>query len=173
MVRYFYSIVAILVLATVQATQAGPLSVPLSTTSAISQPSDQHLESDNRIQSLYMLCAFYPQPDTCDSVYQRAMKDDDVSALAVKAEFKGYARYLRGIAPLTDADRKYLKENNIFVPNDFGTSNLTGLHNVINDPTLSASDRKRAVNNFLSRAVEAELYCAFNPCKGAQKEGES
>jgi hypothetical protein len=114
---------------------------------------------------LYMLCAFYPKPGTCEAVYQKALKDNSITAEAVRAEYTGYARYLNGSSPLTDADRQYLRETGILVPNDLSPANQAGLHNVINDPALTADARRAAVNNFLSRAVEAELYCGFNNCQ--------
>jgi hypothetical protein len=116
-------------------------------------------------EDLYMLCAFYPKPGTCEAVYQRALKDNSITAEAVRAEYTGYARYLNGSSPLTDADRQYLKETGILVPGDLSPANQAGLHNVINDAQLSADARRAAVNNFLSRAVEAELYCGFNSCQ--------
>jgi hypothetical protein len=116
-------------------------------------------------QDLYMVCAFYPKPDTCESVYRKAMDDNSITAEAVKAEYKGYARYLSGNATLNDADRQYLKDNGISVPNDLSAANQAGLHNVISDPSLTANEKRVAVNNFLSRAVEAELYCGFNSCE--------
>lgn len=116
-------------------------------------------------QDLYLVCAFYPQPGTCESVYQQAMNDQSISAEAVRAEYIGYVRYLNGNGSLTDADRQWLKENNIRVPNDLSAANQTGLHNVINDASLVPDSRPVAVNNFLSRAVEAELYCGLNSCE--------
>lgn len=116
-------------------------------------------------QDLYMICAFYPKPGTCESVYRKAMSDSSITAEAVKAEYTGYARYLSGAGSLTDADRQYLKDNNILVPKDLSPANQAGLHNVISDPTLVANAKRAAVNNFLSRAVEAELYCGFNSCE--------
>lgn len=116
-------------------------------------------------EDLYMLCAFYPKQGTCEMVYQQALKDNSISAEAVRAEYTGYARYLNGSASVTDADRQYLKDAGVLVPSDLNAANQTGLHNVINDPALSADARRAAVNNFLSRAVEAELYCGFNKCE--------
>lgn len=118
-----------------------------------------------RLEDLYLLCAFYPKQGTCEPVYQHALKDNSIAAEAVRAEYAGYARYLNGSAPLTDADREYLNKTGIRVPNDLSAANQTGLHNVINDAALSADARRAAVNNFLSRAVEAELYCGFNSCQ--------
>jgi hypothetical protein len=115
--------------------------------------------------NLYMLCAFYPKQGTCEAVYQRALKDNSISAEAVRAEYTGYARYLNGNSPLTEADRQYLKDNAIRMPYDLSAANQAGLHNVINDPSLDAEAKRAAVNNFLSRAVEAELYCGFNTCE--------
>ncbi len=112
-----------------------------------------------------MLCTFYPKRGTCEPVYQRALKDNSITAEAVRAEYTGYARYLNGSSPLTDEDRQYLKETGILVPSDLSVVNQAGLHNVINDPALTADARRAAVNNFLSRAVEADLYCGFNNCQ--------
>jgi hypothetical protein len=117
------------------------------------------------VEDLYMLCAFYPKPGTCEAVYQKALKDNSITAEAVRAEYTGYAQYLNGSSPLTDEDRQYLKETGILIPSDLSAVNQTGLHNVINDPALTADARRAAVNNFLSRAVEAELYCGFNSCE--------
>jgi len=113
---------------------------------------------------LYSLCAFYPKPGTCEDVYREAMQDETISAQAVKAEYEGYVRYLGGNAALTDADRQYLSRHGIRVPGDLTPANQAGLHNVINDPALSAEARLLAVNNFVSRAIQAELYCSFNHC---------
>ena len=115
-------------------------------------------------QDLYLVCAFYPKPGTCGEVYRQAMHDNSISAEAVRAEYTGYARYLNGAAPLTKADRQFLKDNGIRVSDDLSPENQTGLHNVINDVSLSADTKRAAVNNFLSRAVEAEIYCGLNGC---------
>jgi len=112
-----------------------------------------------------MVCAFYPKPGTCESVYRKAMRESAISAQAVRAEYTGYARYLTGSEILTDADRQYLRESGIAVPNDLNPINQGGLHNVINDQTLTAKEKPAAINNFLSRAVQAELYCRFNSCQ--------
>ena len=117
-----------------------------------------------------MVCAFYPKPGTCETVYQRAMKDASIAAEAVRAEYTGYARYLDGTGSLTDADRQYLKDNEVTLPPDLSAVNQAGLHHVINDPSLTADVKRVDVNNFLSRAVEAELYCGFNDCKSADVE---
>jgi len=116
------------------------------------------------VQDLYMVCAFYPKPGTCDEVYRQAMRDNSISAQAVRAEYIGYARYLGGAAALTETDRQFLKDNGIRVPEDLSPANQAGLHNVINDASLNADNKRAAINNFLSRAVEAELYCGFNSC---------
>jgi hypothetical protein len=116
-------------------------------------------------QDLYMVCAFYPKPGTCEDVYQHAMRDNSISAQAVRAEYTGYARYLNGAETLSEADRQFLKDSGIRVPQDLSPANQAGLHNVINDSSLSGDAKRAAVNNFLSRAVEAELYCGFNNCE--------
>jgi hypothetical protein len=130
-----------------------PPSVPASSTQSTST------------EDPYMVCAFYPKPGTCEPVYKRAMKDQSISAQAVRAEYTGYARYLHGTTSLTDADRQYLKNSAIIMPPGLSAANQAGLHNVINDTSLSPDARRAAVNNFLSRAVQAELYCSFNDCK--------
>jgi hypothetical protein len=116
-------------------------------------------------EDLYLLCAFYPKAGTCESVYRQALQDASISAQAVRAEYTGYARYLVGTATLTGADRQYLKENDITIPNDLSVADQAGLHNVINDATLDGDAKRAAVNNFLSRAIEAELYCGLNGCE--------
>lgn len=113
---------------------------------------------------LYRMCAFYPKPGTCEEIYRHAMQDSSISAEAVRAEYNGYARYLTGATSLTDVDRQYLKENGIRMPYELSADNQAGLHNVINDPTLDGDAKRAAINNFLSRAVQAELYCSFNSC---------
>jgi hypothetical protein len=134
-------------------------------TQAIAKPaSSTSAGENNSSRDLYLLCAFYPKPGTCERIYGQAMKDTSIWADAVRAEYTGYVRYLGGTANLTDADRQYLKENSIMIPNDLSAANQAGLHNVINDVTLVADAKRAAVNNFVSRAVEAELYCGFNSC---------
>jgi hypothetical protein len=98
------------------------------------------------------------------------MKDKGITAQAVRAEYTSYARYLSGTGSLTDADRQYLKDNGIMVPTDLSAVNQAGLHRVINDRSLTPDLKRGAVNNFLSRAVQAELYCGFNDCKAANVE---
>lgn len=122
------------------------------------------------VQDLYMICAFYPKPDTCETVYQQAMKDNSISAEAVRAEYTGYARYLTGAASLTETDRQFLKDNGIRVPEDLSPADQAGLHNVINDVSVNGNAKPTAVNNFLSRAVQAELYCGLNSCDGSATE---
>ncbi len=115
-------------------------------------------------QALYQLCTFYPKPGTCEMVYRRASRDGSVTAQAVKAEYNGYARYLHGRAGLTDADRRFLQANAIRLPAGLSPLDQAGLHNLLNQPGLDAQARRLAANNFLSRAVEARLYCDFNAC---------
>jgi hypothetical protein len=112
----------------------------------------------------YLLCAFYPKPGTCEGVYRHAMDDSSITAQAVRAEYSGYVRYLDGAQDLTDADRRYLAENNILMPAGLDARDQAGLHNVIAAPGLTAQQRLVAVNDFLSRAVQAELYCGFHDC---------
>lgn len=119
---------------------------------------------DESTDDLYILCAFYPKPGTCESVYRQAMKDNSIAAQSVRAEYMNYARYLHGNAGLSESDRQYLKDNDVIVPRELSAANLAGLHNVINDQSLGASEKLSAVNSFLSRAVQAELYCGFNKC---------
>jgi len=126
---------------------------------------------DQSIDDLYILCSFYPKPGTCESVYRQAMKDNSIAAQAVRAEFMNYARYLTGgTATLSESDRQYLKDNNIAVPRDLSPANQAGLHNVINDGALSADEKPMMVNSFLSRAVQAELYCGFNKCDDPREQ---
>lgn len=145
---------------------AGELSkAKASPASAVTPSTGQYAAQAKPTGDLYMLCAFYPKPGTCEAVYQRALKDNSITAEAVRAEYTGYARYLNGSSPLTDEDRQYLKQTGILVPRDLSAANQAGLHNVINDAALTDDARRAAVNNFLSRAVEAELYCGFNSCE--------
>ena len=111
-------------------------------------------------QDLYLVCAFYPKPGTCEAVYRQAMHDNSISAEAVRDEYSGYARYLNGAAPLTEADRQFLRDNGIRVPEDLNPANQTGLHNVINDASLSVDAKRTAVNNFLSFHRSRKLFHA-------------
>ena len=62
-----------------------------------------------------------------------------------------------------------MQDNQIELPLDLNAQDLGGLHNVINDPALKDGDAKViAVQNFLSRAVQAELYCGLNGCSQLQ-----
>ena len=116
----------------------------------------------------YTLCSFYPQAKDCEAVYRQALTNSNPAAESVTAAYEGYGRYLRNPADgLTSEDRKYLSDNQINLPSDLSPSDLGGLHNVINDPVLAGSEaaRRTAVNNFINRALEAELYCDFNVCE--------
>ena len=114
----------------------------------------------------YIQCSFHPQAAPCERIYRQADKDDNPGAAAVKAAYEGYGRYVKAPSPgMNEADRQYLKDNQISLPEDLAPEDLYGLHNVINDPGLKdAADRRRAVNNYINRAVESELYCGFNGC---------
>ena len=125
-------------------------------------PQATELKPAASARDLYMVCAFYPKPGTCEEVYRQAIHDNSISAKAVRSEYTGYARYLSGAAPLNEADRQFLRDDGIRVPEDLNPANQDGLHNVINDASLSADARRVAVNNFLSRAVEAEIYRELN-----------
>jgi hypothetical protein len=118
---------------------------------------------------VYTLCAFYPQAAPCAALYQQVLTESAPPALAVKQAFEGYARYLgQRETGLTDQDRQYLTANGLRIPDDLDAADKTGLHNVINDPALAADAdaRQRAVNNFIGRARQAELFCHFNVCPG-------
>jgi hypothetical protein len=114
----------------------------------------------------YAACSFYPQGAGCDQVYRQALKDNSPSALPVRSAFQDYARYLRMPASeLTAEDRRWLEDNGIRLP-ALNPSNQAGLHNLLHDPALKDESKKRsAVNNFIGRAVQAELYCSFNSCE--------
>ena len=118
------------------------------------------------------LCAFRPQSPPCEGEYRKALaRPDDPGGEAVKAAMEGYGRYVKNAkGTLTGDDRRFLASNGISLPpGGLTEEDLAGLHAVINDPALSADPdgHQRAVNNFLSRAVQAELFCAFNRCADA------
>jgi hypothetical protein len=116
----------------------------------------------------YTHCTFDPLAPVCESVYQQALKDTNPYAVSVKNAFEVYGRYMRlPSSGLTDEDRQYLKVNNINIPDDLTAADQGGLHNVINEPALQkdSSARQAAVNGFLSRATQVELYCALNACE--------
>lgn len=125
----------------------------------------------NAINKLYQVCAFDPRAKGCDKVYQYALSDvGNPVAVTVKATYEGYARYLRNpTGLLTGSDLRFLKANQIVLPAGLRPAQKSGLHNVINDPTLRSDvvARAEAVNGFINYAVEANLYCAFNPCNDA------
>jgi hypothetical protein len=115
---------------------------------------------------LFSLCSFYPQGAPCPAVYQQALKDEaNPASRSVRDAVTYYARYLKTPASFTDQDRAWLKDNAITLP-DLNQANMGGLHNVIADPALAnnAGARRDAVNNYISRALEAELFCGFNKC---------
>ena len=115
---------------------------------------------------LFSLCSFYPQGAPCPAVYQQALKDNTSPASrSVRDAVTYYSRYLKNPASFTDQDRAWLKDNSITLP-DLNQTNMDGLHNVIADPALAndAGARRDAVNNYISRALEAELFCGFNTC---------
>jgi hypothetical protein len=113
----------------------------------------------------YAACSFYPQGAGCDQVYRQALKDNSPAALPVRDAFQKYARYLRmPAAELTAQDRRWLKDSGIRLP-ALNPINQAGLHNLLHDQALKEGEAKRsAVNNFIGRAVQAELYCSFNSC---------
>lgn len=118
----------------------------------------------------YTACALRPQAPACAMVYHQALKNDVPGAIAVRQAFDHYARYVESPSSgLTQADRRYLKDNQIDMPPNLNSKDLNGVHNVIHDPALQSDpDAKRgAVNNFISRALQAELYCDFNTCTSA------
>ncbi|HVZ27287.1 MAG TPA: hypothetical protein VG798_01400 [Rhizomicrobium sp.] len=113
----------------------------------------------------YVQCNFRPQIAACRKLRDGA--ENSPAAEAVKAAYDGYGRYLLApSAALTEADRHYLDQNGIRMPEGLSPADLSGLHHVINDPVTAADEtaRRIAVNNFLTRAVSAELYCSFNSC---------
>jgi hypothetical protein len=114
----------------------------------------------------YVKCNFRPQGDDCESLWRKG-GNSDPAAESVKGAYLSYGRYLRApAAALTDEDRRYLIGNDIKLPDDLSSADLSGLHYVINDPALGKDEAawRRAVNGFITRAVEAELYCGFNGC---------
>ena len=118
--------------------------------------------------ALYIPCSFYPQGTGCDGVYKQALHDDSPAAASVRAAFQYYARYLKPVGSgLSDDDNRYLAQNDIRVPFDLNAADTAGLHNVINDGALAKNpdERRAAVNGFIGRAVQAELYCGTNRCE--------
>jgi hypothetical protein len=114
----------------------------------------------------YVQCSFRPQTNGCDTLWKNG-DDGNPASQSVKAAYDGYGRYLRDpAANLTDEDRRYLTNNTIRLPDELTGADLSGLHHVINDPALTKDEAARlsAVNNFLNRAVAAQLYCGFNAC---------
>ena len=120
----------------------------------------------NLLSSNYVLCTLHPQSAPCGAVYREALKQQGPLADAVKSAHAAYAKYVEGGgAGLTDQDRQYLTNNGLGVPADLTPADQAGLHNVINDPALKTErQRQAAINNFVSRAIQAELYCGFNAC---------
>ena len=122
-------------------------------------------QADPGSPDTYVQCTFHPEAGKCEALWKSA--GSDPASQSVKAAYEGYARYLGApAATLTDEDRRYLHDNAIRVPDDLSNADVSGLHYVINDPALAKDDvaRRIAVNNFLTRAVAAELYCGFNTC---------
>jgi len=116
----------------------------------------------------YSSCSFYPQGAGCDQAYQQALTDKSPEALLVREAFQKYARYLKlPAAELTPEDQRWLKENSIRLP-ALNAANRSGLHHLLHDESLKENEAKQAAaNNFIGRAVEAELYCSLNGCEPA------
>ena len=114
----------------------------------------------------YAACSLYPQGAGCEQVYRQALKDSSPWALPVREAFHKYARYLKmPAAELTPEDHRWLKDNDIPLP-VLSPVNRSGLHNLLHDQTIKdGADKRSAVNNFIGRAVQAELYCSFNSCE--------
>ena len=112
-------------------------------------------------------CAFRPQSESCQAIYQHSLGDPAPTAVSVKDAFENYGRYVRAAkGPLTDEDRRYLAANNIALPPDLNAEDAAGLHELIHENSQNGSVASiRAINGFISRAVQAELYCYFNTCQ--------
>jgi hypothetical protein len=118
--------------------------------------------------NLYVRCSFYPQGKGCDQAYQQARRDPSPSAVSVREAFEHYLHYLKpATSVLTDGDKRYLVQNEIRAPFELRAADLAGLHNVINDPSLAndPAAKRLAVNGFIARAVQAELYCGADGCR--------
>ncbi len=140
--------------------------LPLPAVAAQEQPSKAQATTDTF--ALYTRCSFRPQSPGCAAVYQKALTQKGPDASAVRQAFHDYARYLTPTGSgLTVTDRQFLDDSSITLPSGLTDADLAGLHNVINDPAFAANKaaRQAAVNNFLSRAVEAGLYCDLGSCK--------
>ena len=124
--------------------------------------------AENAAPDRYVRCSFYPQGKGCDQTYQLALRDPSPGAASVPDAFEHYARYLKPASEgLTEDDKLYLKQNEIRVPSDLEAADLAGLHNVIHDPILVGNEaaKRTAVNAFIARAVQAELYCGISECR--------
>lgn len=121
----------------------------------------------------YTLCAFHPQSAPCEQLNRQIEKETAPQAQAVRQAWLGYARYLKNpAAALTGQDHIWLQENGISPPVDLSDDDLSGLHYVLADMALKdTADRRNAVNNFISRAREAEIFCGFNTCGPAAEPG--
>lgn len=131
-------------------------------------PNIARAQSGNTTE-LYTLCALHPEAAACEKVIQNAMQQSGPDAQAVREAYESYARYLKDPSTgLTEADRRYLQDNNISVPNWLSATQMAGLHNVINDQSLVRDDQARnaAINRFIAHAVQSSLYCDFNACGG-------
>jgi len=127
-------------------------------------------ESNNEnASSPFVRCTFYPQAQDCQAILTQATQDSDPRSQSVRNAYLGYAKYLRDAhGELTDEDRRFLQDHDIRLPSGLSTEDLAGLHNVIHDDQIrTIAERVSAVNNFIGRAVSAELYCAFNECRTA------
>ena len=68
-------------------------------------------------------------------------------------------------AELTADDLLYIKKNTIYLPRHLSPSQITGLHNVINDPKTKTDPKTRleSVNHYLDVAMATILACTVNP----------
>ena len=67
-------------------------------------------------------------------------------------------------AELTSGDLLYVKQNKLDI-DDLSSSQLAGLHNVINDPKTKNDPKARldSVHTYLGKTAAGNFYCTMNP----------
>jgi hypothetical protein len=99
----------------------------------------------------------------CSSVAPRDVNAQSVDRPLTEKQFNDYEQ--NAADTLTNDDLRYLRDNQIRLPNELSQAQKSGLHGVINEPKTKNDPAARSgqVNYYLDLAVEQTINCAINP----------